>query len=454
MGKLIVAKSNRGTPDPIGLHDSEGNIINPATIEKLEELKIALQNIYNAVDDLELTTENIKIEAGEINLNTDDLEAKVQSIKDQLDVLLSTRASESTLQALLNALGEGSGTNILTEVQNILAKINVDLSTRASEDTLVEIKNYLDTVETKLQSIINKLDVALSTRASENTLQEVRDTIGQESGVTVLSRLKDIWDKLVELFNNGIARIKLWDGEHTANITADGKLEVSIGASLTNTTLQILFDKAHSAVNTGEWQEVLNYTIPEGYNLNVIAFEGQSQTANEAIRAVYKNIMGSFNCSTDTFTDGSSMSLPRYMTRLYILVTTAIGSGSNDTFIITYINSDGVSGRTATVTVTKSSLVGTRLEIPLQTGDKGIIDITNITHSATGQAGEVQVAGYIELLYLTLSTANTQYQTASIPLSSLVVLEGENIYLQYLSSTKTSYIRRLNLLVTLVPKIT
>ncbi len=686
MGKLIVAKSNRGAPDPIGLHDADGNKINPATVEKLEDLKTTLQSvlqsIYNAVDDLELTTENIKIEAGQINLNTDDLEEKVQSVRDQLDVLLSSRASESTLQSLLNALGEESGTNLLDEVQDILAKLDVALSTRASESTLIEVKNYLDTVETKLQTIIDKIDVNLSTRASEATLTEIKetigqesgvtvltklqniinqlnvelstrasestlsniygqlnisltelrdaikgtnnkdlstleediesilDTIGQESGITVLSKLKDLWDKLVELFNNGVAKVKLWDGINQANITADnklqtishgrnkistlnstvdtlgigeefigeweeildystiniliytdvesaedgfmiewssdgisidtndtftivsgghsysfgaisryfriyyknnsstsqskfriqtilhpfnykasshriediitgendaelvkailtgstdgvyknvkvssdGRLEVSLTPPLTNTTVQILFHRQHSAINAGEWQEVLDYTIPEGYDLNVLAFEGQSETANERIRAIYKNPIGIFDCPTNTFTDQNSFILPRYATRLYACVTSEIGSGVNDTFTITYTNSKGITGRTGTVTFTKGSLIGTRLEVTLQTGDIGLIDITNITHSATGQAGAIQFCGYVEFLYLTLTSANTQYQTASIPLGGIVVLEGETIYLQYLSSTKTTYNRRLNLLGALVPK--
>lgn len=46
-----------------------------------QELIDKLQNILEAVDGLELTTENIRIEAGQINLNTDEVEEK-------LDVLI------------------------------------------------------------------------------------------------------------------------------------------------------------------------------------------------------------------------------------------------------------------------------------------------------------------------------------------------------------------------------
>ena len=258
-----------------------GDLINPATDEKLDELKTLLQQIEDNTDGLEL-------KADTINLNTDELETKVQSVRNQLDVLLSTRASELTLssvktvldniktafdslnsedfatettlssiktlitsiesnidttlssiasedtlsdvktnlddvktkldsleliistestsQAILNALGEESGNNILSELKQIQNKLDVDLSTLATEDTLIQVRDYLDTVETELQ--------------------EIKDTLGQESGTTVLSRLKDLWDKLVELFNDGVAKIKIWDGTNQANVTTDNKLKV------------------------------------------------------------------------------------------------------------------------------------------------------------------------------------------------------------------------------------
>jgi len=93
----------------VKLLDTSDTLINPATNEKLNELKILLQAIDSHVDGLELTAENV-------NLNTDELEAKVQSVRDQLDVLLSTRASETTL---------------------------------------IQVRDYIDTIEIKLQSLLD-----------------------------------------------------------------------------------------------------------------------------------------------------------------------------------------------------------------------------------------------------------------------------------------------------------
>lgn len=181
-------------------------------------------------DNLDVALSTLKIVLDSIDANTDQLENITQSVRDQLNVLLSTRSSESTSQSILNALGEQSGTDLLNELQDILLKLvevgNIDFATEA---TLIEIRDYVDTVEIKLQTIIDSLDVNLSSRASESTLAEVRDTIGQESGSTVLFKLQNIWDKLVELFNIGVAKIRIWDGTYEVDVTDRNRLKVDAG---------------------------------------------------------------------------------------------------------------------------------------------------------------------------------------------------------------------------------
>lgn len=70
-----MAKTNSAPLDPVGLHNIAGDQINPATNEKLDELKALLTLIEDAVDDLE-------IKADTINLNTDELEGKLDSVID------------------------------------------------------------------------------------------------------------------------------------------------------------------------------------------------------------------------------------------------------------------------------------------------------------------------------------------------------------------------------------
>lgn len=308
---------------------------------------------------------------------------------------------------------------------------------------------------------------------------------------TLLARLKDIWDKLVSLFNDGLAKVKLWDGTNTAGIdTANalyvsgknavgatpasnpvyvsgidalgkkrglltdpsGQLYVITGQVAGNLPIQIKFQANHSAVNSNEWQEVLNYTIPANYEFDASTFEGHSQFANEAIRVIQETLGGSFNCATNTFTDNSSILAPQFGTGMYIHVTTAIGSGVNDIFTITYINQDSIAGRTATVTIPKSSLVDTRIEVVLQSGDYGVRDITNVTHSATGQAGVADIEIYQGLFYLLMPTANAHYQAIAVTSGAAIVPEGGEIILQYLAGTKTTYIRRININGMLIPR--
>ena len=189
MSKIIIAKPNGGVPDPIGLHDSNGTIINPATVEKLDELKVLLQQIEDAVDDLELTSENIKIEAGQINLNTDELESKVQSVRDQLDVLLSTRLADSTF------------TGRVGEVQ------------------------------------------------------------ASPTQYTLLGRVKDLWDKLHDLFVTGVAKIRIWDGTTQANVTTDNKLQtITHGRGRCSTLNSTNVALGIGGIFTGQWEEILDYS--------------------------------------------------------------------------------------------------------------------------------------------------------------------------------------------------
>lgn len=492
----------------IKILDSLGNLINPATNEKLDELKSKLQDIYSAVDDLELSVDNIEVDADQINLNTDELETKVQSVRDQLDVLLSTRASELTLSNIKTVLD-----NIKTVLDSINSDLDVTLSTRASEATLIQVRDYLDTVETKLQSLIDKnqaketdgnlgsiksntdkLDVNLSTRISESNFNnKIGEVQASPTQYTLLARLKDLWDKLVELFNDGVARIKLWDGTYQAGIDsanhvyvagksahgvaptgnpvsvsgvdgnglkrrlktdANGRLEVisPTAAALANTPVQICFQKSSTAVNNYEWQEVLEYIVPTGYDFNAIGFCAVSAVANESAKAISKVNLGSFVGATNTFTDGEYWVLPRFAARLFVYVTTAIGSTGNDTITITYTNQIGTTGRTGIVTIPKNSLVGTRLEVAFQSGDYGVIDVTNVIHSQTGQVGNFNIEGNMALFNLVLTTSNVQYDSPAPPLNAIVVPAGGKVYLQYLANSAVTNIRGINLIGSLAPR--
>jgi len=62
--------------------------------------------------------------------------------------------------------------------------------------------------------------------STESTSKEIRDTVGQESGKTVLSLLQSIWDAIYDAFSDGLAKVKIWDGTNIAGVTATGRLKV------------------------------------------------------------------------------------------------------------------------------------------------------------------------------------------------------------------------------------
>lgn len=274
----------------------------------------------------------------------------------------------------------------------------------------------------------------------------------EQTKESTLRLAEDIDSETAAQLSRSIISGKKPNGNYTnVRVDSDGRLQVSVTPVTTNTTLQLVFDKTHTAVNTGEWQEVLSYTIPTGYDFSCIYFDAVSFSADESARAVYKLNLGSYACSTNTFTDGSSWDLPKFAARMYVYVTTQIGTSSNDTITITYTNQTGIAGRTGTVTIPKSSLVGTRVEVALQTDDFGVTDVTNVTHSAIGQAGTFNIEGTLRIFRLTLALADVQYDSQTIPLGSIVIPQGDTIYLQYLSKGSVGN-RKLNLVGTLVPR--
>jgi len=165
-------------------------------------------------------------------------------------------------------------------------------------------------------------------------------------------------------------------------------------------------------------------------------------------RVVERIAFGSFVTSTGVFTDGSAWTTPKMASRLYLYITTGTGS-SNDTITVTYTNHLGVTGHTGTVIV-KSNAIGERIEVPLQAGDIGVLDVTNVTQSIT-QAGAFNVEGTYGIFFAALTTVNVGYQT-TVSLNSAVIPQGSTVVLQYNSSNVSGVTRRVSLVGTLVPR--
>ena len=157
--------------DPVGLKNTGGTPVNPATQDTLELLLAQLELI-------EANTDNLEITADTINLNTDQLEAEItetntrigevsatptantvqdrlKSIKTVLDSILT--ATDSLEANTADIATQTTLASVLTAVDGLEALLTtLNGQTDNVEATLTTIAGYLDTVETKLQSLIDQ----------------------------------------------------------------------------------------------------------------------------------------------------------------------------------------------------------------------------------------------------------------------------------------------------------
>jgi BMFP domain-containing protein YqiC len=95
-----------------------------------------LDQIYNAVDGLEVQAGNISISADELKLNTDTVELLLGHIRDRLPSVIGQLARAASLAVALPVEQEAILSGLVTATQ-FQARMDVLLSTRASEATLL-----------------------------------------------------------------------------------------------------------------------------------------------------------------------------------------------------------------------------------------------------------------------------------------------------------------------------
>lgn len=89
VGVKQAAAPDRYIDNEIVLND-DGDIVyrQRVAVADLDQVTTLLTQIFGAVDDLEVTTEQISVEAGTINLSTDQLETILAAVRDRLPVAL------------------------------------------------------------------------------------------------------------------------------------------------------------------------------------------------------------------------------------------------------------------------------------------------------------------------------------------------------------------------------
>ena len=165
--------------DAVQIKDSSGTVINPATEDTLSNINTNIDTkLSTRASEDTLSAMNGKMdvnlsEAGKEYLyNSSDSKSiydRLVEILNQLDVALSTRASEDTLSSIDSKVIKADTDNVgIAEDKVGLAKentlesinnnIDTQLSTRASESTQSSILSQIQTLNNKIDELENKLD--------------------------------------------------------------------------------------------------------------------------------------------------------------------------------------------------------------------------------------------------------------------------------------------------------
>lgn len=240
---------------------------------------------------------------------------------------------------------------------------------------------------------------------------------------------------------------------HNMGLYDDSTQQVILGRSnlgLRVTNEMLVDNVAYSVVNGGSWLRVLTYQIPGPNIAEIMAMRSANSTSSGRSRCISRIDLATYawtSGSPGTFTDQNVYTQPRYASAIEGLLTVASGGGADVIVTITYTNQSGVAGRTATITVPKSSAIGSRFIATLQAGDIGVLDITAVSHSGNN-TGTLQLFGTTELARHQHNTADVVSETVFAKES--VMLAGNDIIdLEVWQGNAGSYIRFISVIYTI-----
>lgn len=124
---------------------------------------------------------------------------------------------------------------------------------------------------------------------------------------------------------------------------------------------------------------------------------------------------------------------------LAVEVSAAVGAGT-PTITISYTNSAGTAGRTATniITTQASSAIGATYFIALQAGDVGVRSVQSLTLSATWTSGTINLVAYRILATLEIPSANVSAAIDAVTGAMPRIYNGAVPYLVFIPSTTTA----------------
>jgi hypothetical protein len=254
---------------------------------------------------------------------------------------------------------------------------------------------------------------------------------------------------MADLYGSQDVTIRNDDGTKIVTITMDGiKERLDVNASLEAASPQALnvninWEGTNAPYKADMWLPVTSYTVPAGYDFYPFQVQYLAGNSSSSIRVGENLSMGYLATGTNTFTNGSAYTSPRFASYLELRMTQTCNT--NMTITITYVNELGTTGRTATIALSGSgpgqSLNGYTYLITLQSGDVGVRDITNISTSATGN-GNFTIYGVNNIIRDTADATTVGY-TDVLELGTYIVRSGGLVGLSVSSASTASVYRYL-----------
>lgn len=183
------------------------------------------------------------------------------------------------------------------------------------------------------------------------------------------------------------------------------------------------------------------WLVPSGFVFRPKRVMSTVTTAGSRTLFASGQKLGSFNVSTNVFTDGASVASPRHYDRMIAIVTTDMSAVVN-TVTVTYTNELGVAGKTtAALSIPASSPVGTMFEFMLAvtTGvmkDGGVRDVTAVADTAA-PTGVLEIWG-LNTIQENIGLANTLDRTA---LEGCAIPDTESVFIMFNQVVVTAQLR-------------
>lgn len=209
-------------------------------------------------------------------------------------------------------------------------------------------------------------------------------------------------------------------------------------ANVADKSIAVAVSESVAAPTAATWYLKRQWPIPAGGKFRPARTFSVVTTAGSRTFIGVGKRLGSFNLSTNVFTDDGAFVGVCHYARLFAVITTVM-SATPTNVTVTYINEAGVAGRTtAALTLAASSPVGNAFEFFLQatTGqmrDNGVRDVTAVSDTAA-PTGVIEIWG-LNALHDALGVANA-YEVG--PYTNFVVEDDESIMIMFMQAAVTA----------------